>query len=118
MKTIKEFTLIVLLFSTTTLLATPLEPIAVSMSAAYWDVPKDAVFESFDDRETLKLNGKAFLREVSFKDGSISVDVYANTKRSFAGILFRKKDNSMEEVYMRMHKSSQVDAVQYSPTFR
>lgn len=118
MKTIKEFTLIVLLFSTTILLAAPSEPVLVSMSAAYWDVPKDAVFESFDDRETLKLNGKAFLKEVSLQDGSISVDVYANTKRSFAGILFRKKDNSMEEVYMRMHKSSQVDAVQYSPTFR
>ena len=114
----KKYILLVLLFSTTILLASPSEPVLVSMSADYWDVPKDAVFESFDGRETLKLNGKAFLKEVSLQDASISVDVYANTKRSFAGILFRKKDKSMEEVYMRMHKSSQVDAVQYSPSFR
>lgn len=77
--------------------------------------PKAADYELFDSRETLKLYGKVFMKGVSLKSGTIEVDVYANTKRSFAGIFFRKKDNSMEDVYMRMHKSAQVDAVQYTP---
>lgn len=88
----------------------------IDMAASNWEVPENAVFERFDNRQTLVLNGKrASLKNVQFTNGTIEVDIYANSIRSFAGITFRKQNDNMEEVYMRMHKSSQVDAVQYTP---
>ena len=45
------------------------------------------------------------------------MDVYANQKRSFAGITFRKKNNTFEETYIRMHKSGSPDGLQYNPVF-
>jgi hypothetical protein len=92
--------------------------IKVDMTDANWILPKNAVFETFDQRETLLLRGKrALVKGLQFTNGTIEVDVYANTKRSFGGIFFRKQNGNMEEVYMRLHKSSQVDAVQYTPIF-
>lgn len=77
----------------------------------------NAVFEKFQDKETLILNGIAILKNQEFSNGIIAVDVYANTARSFAGIIFRKQGDTREEVYMRPHKSTQVDALQYTPVF-
>lgn len=88
----------------------------VGMKDSSWNVPKEATFERFDNRETLVLNGgRATVKDQDFTNGAIEVDVYANSTRSFAGITFRKQNENMEEVYMRMHKSNQVDAVQYTP---
>ncbi|WP_343914630.1 family 16 glycoside hydrolase [Aquimarina litoralis] len=93
-------------------------PINIDMQDANWILPKDAIFENFDNRKTLLLKGnRATVKNLQFRNGTIEVDVYANSKRSFAGITFRKQNDHMEEVYMRMHKSSQVDAVQYTPIF-
>jgi len=94
------------------------ESVKIDMQKENWIVPKGAVFETFDNRETLLLKGKrATVKDMLFINGTIEVDVYANSKRSFAGITFRKQNETMEEVYLRMHKSSQVDAVQYTPIF-
>jgi len=91
---------------------------SIEIIESNWEVPKNAKFERFDNRETLILEGgRATVKNQNFTNGTIEVDVYANTIRSFAGITFRKQDDTMEEVYMRMHKSSQVDAVQYTPIF-
>lgn len=88
------------------------------MNSSNWQIDKGtSSFEIFDNRETLLLNGKAILKDTQFTNGTIEVDVYANSNRSFAGLIFRKQQNTMEEVYMRLHKSSQADAIQYSPTF-
>ncbi len=92
--------------------------VKIDMLDSNWVVPKDAIFENFDNRQTLLLRGnRATVKDLQFTNGTIEVDVYANSARSFAGITFRKQSNNMEEVYMRMHKSSQVDAVQYTPIF-
>lgn len=92
--------------------------IKIDMVTTNWTLPKDGKFESFDNRETLLLNGgRATVKNQIFTNGTIEVDVYANSIRSFAGITFRKQNDNMEEVYMRMHKSSQADAVQYTPIF-
>lgn len=92
--------------------------IKVEMLAANWDVPKDAIFETFENKKTLLLkNGRAVVKNQKITNGTIEVDVYANTIRSFAGITFRKQNNNMEEVYMRLHKANQADAVQYTPIF-
>ncbi|MEM9680574.1 MAG: DUF1080 domain-containing protein, partial [Bacteroidota bacterium] len=82
----------------------------IDMTPDNWDIPKDATFESLDNRKTLVLKrGRATVKNLQFENGTIEVDVYANSKRSFAGVGFRKQGTNMEEVYMRMHKSNQVD---------
>ena len=77
----------------------------------------ESTFETFDNRETLVLNGKVILKNINFSNGTIEVDVYTNESRSFAGIIFRKQEKTMEEVYMRFHKTNQADALQYSPIY-
>lgn len=91
----------------------------IPLQAEYWTAAEGSQlsFETFDDRETMVLNGKAFANNIDFSNGVLEMEVYANQKRSFAGFLFRKQDQNFEEVYMRMHKSRQVDAVQYTPTY-
>ena len=90
----------------------------VDMLSANWSASEKATFETFDNRETLVLSGgRISAKGIEFTNGTIEVDVYANAKRSFAGITFRKQKENMEEVYMRMHKSRQVDALQYTPIF-
>lgn len=90
----------------------------VPMLESNWNVPEGAVFEKFDNRETLVLtSGRATVKNQEFSNGTIEVDIYSNSVRSFAGITFRKRNDNMEEVYMRMHKSNQVDAIQYTPIF-
>jgi len=91
----------------------------VPLDAQSWLVPDGvkAVFEEFDGRATVMLNGTISAINHEFSNGVIEVDVYANQKRSFAGISFRQQDGTSEEVYMRMHKSGQPDAVQYTPIY-
>jgi len=90
----------------------------IDMIASHWNVSQETTFERFDNRETLLLNsGRIAVKNLKFTNGTIEVDVYANSIRSFAGITFRKQNNNMEEVYMRLHKSNQADAVQYTPIF-
>jgi hypothetical protein len=88
----------------------------VDMIHSNWNSPETASFERFDNIETLVLNsGRATVKNLNFTNGTIEVDVYANSVRSFAGITFRRQNDNMDEVYMRMHKSSQADAIQYTP---
>ena len=93
-------------------------PKTIEMIPSNWNIPNDALFEKFDNRKTLLLkNGRATVKNQNFTNGSIEVDVYANSIRSFAGISFREQNDNLEEVYMRLHKSNQADAVQYTPMF-
>ncbi|MBO6659405.1 MAG: DUF1080 domain-containing protein [Roseivirga sp.] len=92
--------------------------ISIPMNSTHWNIPADAQFEQFDNRETLVLTtGRATVKGQNFTNGTIEVEVYAKASRSFAGISFREENNNLEEVYMRLHKSGQADAVQYTPMF-
>lgn len=92
---------------------------SVPFTSEYWKSYGKTVFdfEQFEGRESIKLNGKVFVKGISLENGVIEVDVFAHSKRSFGGIVFRKSEHTMEDVYMRMHKSNQADAVQYTPIF-
>lgn len=92
---------------------------SVPFTSEYWKSYGKTIFdfEQFEGRETLKLNGKVLVKGISVEDGIVEVDVYAHSKRSFAGIVFRKNEHNMEDVYMRMHKSNQPDAIQYTPIY-
>jgi hypothetical protein len=91
---------------------------SIAINNSNWETYKGtSTFEIYDTRETLVLNGKAILKNKYFSNGTIEVDVYANKNRSFAGIVFRKQQKTMEDVYMRLHKSNQADAIQYTPIY-
>ena len=91
----------------------------IPLQVDYWTPAEGSSvnFESFDGKETIVVNGTAFANGFEFSKGVLEMEVYANQKRSFAGVVFRKHGGNFEEVYMRMHKSRQVDAVQYTPTY-
>ena len=69
-------------------------------------------------KESVYLDGHAYLKNASLENGTIEVDVAPNTDRGFAGLTFRdQSEGNYEEVYLRMHKSGLPDAVQYSPFY-
>ena len=92
----------------------------IPMNPDSWKLTPESkfTFEPFEGKSALTLNGHAEVPDFNFTDGTIEVSVYAHTQRAFAGIFFRKQQSTMEEVYLRMHKSKQVDAVQYTPIFQ
>jgi hypothetical protein len=75
-----------------------------------------ARFENIDGRRALCLDGEAFVRNVSLKNGSIAVDIANDDRRRFANLIFRAASSeTYETAYLRMHKSGQPDSVQYTP---
>ena len=110
------------------LLSTPLAASDASAAGSEWrDVPisaeafdvsaaNSASFEERDGRSTLCLDGEAFLRDVTLTDGSISVDIANDRHRHFANLVFRAASrHDYETAYLRLHKSGQFDAMQYTP---
>jgi hypothetical protein len=56
---------------------------------------------------------------VTLRDGTIDVDVKVTSRRSFVYVNFRiRAEGEQEEFYLRPHKSSLPDAVQYAPSFQ
>jgi hypothetical protein len=72
------------------------------------------------DRDVLQVEtGAGRRRDVRFEDGTIDLDVQLTSRRSFVYIEFRAVgDGENEEVYLRPHKSSLPDAVQYAPVWQ
>lgn len=63
-------------------------------------------------------NARAIRPDVELQDGTIDVDVAVTSHRSFVYLKFRMADGeNHEEIYLRPHKSSLPDAVQYAPVF-
>jgi hypothetical protein len=71
-------------------------------------------------RDVLEVeNGTARRRDVLFEDGAIDFDVQVTSRRSFVYVEFRAAgEGELEEVYLRPHKSSLPDAVQYAPVWQ
>lgn len=74
-------------------------------------------FTTYNDREAVKLNGSLFLDSENLEEGIFSTDIFCDNQRSFGGILFHDNQNNAEEIYIRKHKSGQIDALQYTPVF-
>ncbi len=74
----------------------------------------------FAGRAGLELvSGEAVLPEIRMEDGTIDVDVRFPTQRSFVYLKFRmQSEDEFEEVYLRPHKSTLPDAIQYAPGFQ
>ncbi|GLB53676.1 hypothetical protein NBRC110019_27170 [Neptunitalea chrysea] len=91
----------------------------ISFNKEKWNTKTstEANFAKFKDREALQLNGSLFLNNFMLEQGEISVDIFCDSNRSFAGLIFHDSGDNSEEVYLRKHKSSQADAIQYTPIF-
>ena len=96
------------------------DTITILFTSEQWIVPDgtSSRIEKHLGQESVYLDGHAYLKEASFQNGVIEVDIAPNTDRGFAGITFRDHGGgNYEEVYLRMHKSGLPDAVQYSPFY-
>ena len=93
---------------------------ALPVSDPAWQLTGDATVEVFDGRETLRVDtGAALRRDVSIQDGTIEFDVMVSRRRSFVYVTFRMQDDrEFDEMYLRPHKSSLPDAVQYAPVYQ
>jgi hypothetical protein len=62
------------------------------------------------------LVGQADLKDITFEDGVIEVDIAVDGSRCFPGIAFRtQEERNLELFYMRPHKPKMPDALQYTP---
>lgn len=85
-----------------------------------WELSGEGTrIERYQGREALRIrSGSAVNRAASLKDGTIEFDVEVTPHRSFVYLLFRvTADGEHEEIYLRPHKSSLPDAIQYSPVW-
>ncbi len=96
------------------------ETVQIPLEENQWEFPARTKheFKKVDGKKALWVNGIAFVRDLEFTDGSLEVKILATDKRSFGGLIFRKDGGFYEEVYLRLHTSKQVDALQYTPKFK
>lgn len=85
-----------------------------------WEFTGDSSVGMVDGLPTLQLRtGQALRPDVTFEDGVIEFDVRGTDERAFLGVTFRTgQDGTGEDVYLRLHKSKQPDALQYTPDYR
>lgn len=102
------------------LLAASTGPVAAQdVDAANWELSATGaqIIEHLG-RESIQLNnGTADLKDTKFRNGTISFDIAMAEKRGFAGVYFRRNNNSAEYFYLRSHMSGNPDANQYTPNF-
>jgi hypothetical protein len=65
----------------------------------------------------LRVVGRAHLRQMDFRDGTIEFEIRLTELPSFAGFYLRTDatEANSENIYLRAHKSNEWDALQYQP---
>jgi hypothetical protein len=97
------------------------QPQSLPLSDGGWELAGPSVkLERYDGRDVLSIeNGFAYRRDVRLQDGSVDFDVQVTRRRSFVYLMFRMADDrEHEELYLRPHKSSLPDAIQYAPVYQ
>ncbi len=87
-------------------------------SADAWHIDaKNHSLTEYKGKQALFLDqGKARLKNSSFKNGIIEYDINFGQERNFAGVHFHIQDElNYEEYYLRPHQSGNPDAMQYTP---
>lgn len=85
---------------------------------AHWDINAKAyVFEHYKGKDAVYLHqGLAYLKDFTFRNGTIEFDVYLTDRQSFPGVRFRIRDRqNMESFFLRPHLSGKPDANQAAP---
>lgn len=85
----------------------------------HWTIAGKMTREAFQGKDGIRLtDGKIILKDSTFTNGIIEFDMTLTTTRYFPGFGFRLQDNSnYEDVYLRPHRVSNPDAMQYMPVF-
>lgn len=94
------------------------ETLSIPPDSPRWDLEGQAKPTEYHGHKCLLLDGgAAMLKDFEMRDGVIDADVATPAKRGFFGFDFRidKDGANYEEVYLRQHKSSLPDAMQYTP---
>src|SRR4051812_31682494 len=98
--------------------AQPLERLALPPDSPRWELQGKAEVADHGGRRSLLLDGgAAVVKDFEMRDGVIDVDVSTPAPRGFFGIQFRiaGESGNAEWIYLRQHKSGQLDAMQYTP---
>lgn len=84
-----------------------------------WELSENgAKIVNYLGRKSIELNGGiSELKGVKFQNGTISFDIAMQEKRGFAGVYFRRNNNSSEYFYLRPHMSGNPDSNQYTPHY-
>ena len=86
-----------------------------------WELTGPSVSRASGERgaELVVESGVAVRRDVSLLNGTIDFDVMLSDRRSFVYIRMRMQgDDEHEEFYLRPHKSTLPDAIQYAPVYQ
>lgn len=113
---LRHITLTALLFAIT--IATGQDKVKADFNPETWEIEaKNHDFKEYQGKQALFLDqGKARLKNSSFKNGIIEYDISFEQARNFAGIHFHIQDElNYEEYYLRPHQSGNQDAMQYTP---
>lgn len=97
------------------------ETLAVEPDSPRWTLEGEAKATEHQGRKCLLLDGgAATLKDFEMRDGVIDVDVSTPAKRGFFGIQWRVTPDgeNAEWVYLRQHKSTLPDAMQYTPVLK
>jgi len=91
-------------------------PVTVEFGSDGWNVLDG---ETADHLGRRSFAGVAVLKDVAFENGVIEVDVAADGRRSYPGLMFRmRSDDHYERFYLRPHRAGLYpDAMQYTPVF-
>lgn len=92
---------------------------AQDIDADKWELSANgAKFVNYLGRQSIELNGGVSeLKNVNFRNGTISFDIAMQEKRGFGGVYFRWNNNNAEYFYLRPHMSGNPDSNQYTPRF-
>jgi len=113
---LRHITLTALLFAMT--IATGQDKINAEFNSEAWEIEaKNYEFKAYKGKQALFLDqGKARLKNSSFKNGIIEYDISFEQARNFAGVHFHiQNELNYEEYYLRPHQSGNDDAMQYTP---
>jgi hypothetical protein len=94
------------------------QPQPLPLTPSGWELKGASVtLERHEGRDVLAVeNGFAYRRDVRLQDGTVDFEVQLTRRRSFVYLMFRMADDrEYEEIYLRPHKSSLPDAIQYAP---
>jgi len=112
--------LFTLLCTSTVAIAQTAPQISIPPESPRWQLEGEAKPAEYQGRKCLLLNGgAAVLKDFEMRDGVVDVDVATPAARGFFGMQFRIVEDgaTAEWVYLRQHKSTYPDAMQYTPVF-
>ncbi|AKD55730.1 hypothetical protein [Spirosoma radiotolerans] len=91
----------------------------VPFDSSAWVFAGKVTQETFQGKAGISLtNGSIYLKDSTFKNGSIEFDMTLSKERYFPGFCFRIQDKAnVETVYLRPHQVGNPDAIQYMPVF-